>query len=324
MKSFKKFISLMLAAAVITCSSLSLSACGDSDKNKETSAATEVDMEKDYENGDGLSPALEDLADLGIDVKALGLSPKITYAEDEEYGFQLESPEKGDAIAVLHTSEGDIKMRLFPEYAPKTVENFIALAKDGKYDGVIFHRVIDDFMIQTGDYENSDGTGGKSSDGGQFEDEFCDKLLNLRGSVAMANSGADTNGSQFFINQQDAEAMKENGGWAASKTNWSDFKSQLKSYADDASTVAQLLNYYYTSCYDADIVPEEVQKLYDSNGGNPGLDGAYNAGDRGHTVFGQVIEGMDVVDEIADADTDSNNKPEKDITIKSVEITEYK
>ena len=115
-------------------------------------------------------------------------------------GYQLDPPKAGEQVAVLDTSMGTIKIRLFPEEAPKTVENFTGLIEKGYYDGLTFHRVIDDFMIQGGD-PNGDGTGGESIWGEPFEDEFSETLVNLRGSLAMANSGANTNGSQFFINQ---------------------------------------------------------------------------------------------------------------------------
>jgi cyclophilin family peptidyl-prolyl cis-trans isomerase len=96
--------------------------------------------------------------------------------------------------ATLHTSEGSIEIELFPDDAPKTVENFTKLAADGFYDGLIFHRVIPDFMIQGGCPQGI-GTGGP---GYQFEDEFNDHKV-VKGAVAMANSGPNTNGSQFFI-----------------------------------------------------------------------------------------------------------------------------
>ena len=101
--------------------------------------------------------------------------------------------------AMLHTSEGSIEIELFPDDAPKTVENFTKLAADGFYDGLIFHRVIPDFMIQGGCPQGS-GTGGP---GYQFEDEFNDHKV-VKGSLAMANSGPNTNGSQFFIVTADA------------------------------------------------------------------------------------------------------------------------
>ncbi|WP_165005619.1 MULTISPECIES: peptidylprolyl isomerase [unclassified Enterococcus] len=107
------------------------------------------------------------------------------------------SNEKGPK-AVIKTNRGDITVQLFPELAPKTVQNFIELAKKGYYDGVIFHRVIPDFMIQGGDPTGT-GMGGESIYGESFEDEFSRELFNLRGALSMANSGPNTNGSQFFI-----------------------------------------------------------------------------------------------------------------------------
>jgi cyclophilin family peptidyl-prolyl cis-trans isomerase len=96
--------------------------------------------------------------------------------------------------AILHTSEGAIELELYPNEAPKTVENFVKLARDGFYEGVIFHRVIPDFMIQGGDPTGT-GMGGP---GYEFEDEFNEHRV-VRGALAMANAGPNTNGSQFFI-----------------------------------------------------------------------------------------------------------------------------
>ena len=107
--------------------------------------------------------------------------------------------------ATLHTSEGAIGLELYPAHAPKTVENFTRLAGDGYYDGLAFHRVIPDFMIQGG-CPRGDGTGGP---GYSFEDELNDHPV-ARGYLAMANSGPNTNGSQFFIVTAD-EARWLNG-----------------------------------------------------------------------------------------------------------------
>src|ERR671923_1723516 len=96
--------------------------------------------------------------------------------------------------ATLHTNHGAIEIELFPEDAPKTVENFERLAREGFYDGVVFHRVIPDFMIQGGDPTGT-GTGGP---GYTFEDEINDRKVE-RGALAMANAGPNTNGSQFFL-----------------------------------------------------------------------------------------------------------------------------
>ncbi len=114
--------------------------------------------------------------------------------------FQLKTPETGDTVAIMHTNMGDIKIKLFPERTPKTAENFITHAKNGYYDGLKFHRVIKDFMIQGGDPLGT-GIGGESIWGGKFEDEFDTELHNLRGALSMANAGPNTNGSQFFIVQ---------------------------------------------------------------------------------------------------------------------------
>jgi len=113
---------------------------------------------------------------------------------------QLAKPIAGETVAILHTSQGDISVRLFAEKAPKAVENFTTHAKNGYYDGLIFHRVIKDFMIQGGDPQGT-GCGGESIWGHSFEDEFDLELRNYCGALSMANAGPNTNGSQFFIVQ---------------------------------------------------------------------------------------------------------------------------
>ena len=147
------------------------------------------------------------------------------------------------STATMTTSEGPITIELFDEDAPKTVANFKKLAGDGFYDGLIFHRVIRDFMIQGGCPQGT-GTGGP---GYQFEDEINDHKI-VRGALAMANAGPNTNGSQFFLVTTDAA---------------------------------------------------------------PWLDGK-------HTVFGQVTDGMDVVDKIEGTETDARDRPVDDMRIESV------
>ena len=222
-------------------------------------------------------------------------------ADFSKLGYQFEMPAEGEEIVVLHTNMGDIKIRLFPEYAPKAVENFKTHAKNGYYDGLTFHRVINDFMIQGGDPEGT-GSGGESIWGSAFEDEFTGNLLNFRGSLAMANSGVNTNGSQFFINQSKpsrSESALKNSAIASEKSN-----------GDEATP-------------HPDLVPDEVYKMYAEKGGNIHLDGALRKSG-GHTVFGQVFEGMDVVDAIAAVSVDENSKPLTDVIIKSAEVTTYK
>ena len=106
-----------------------------------------------------------------------------------------------EEVVVMNTTLGSIKIKLFPDIAPKTVENFLTHAKEGYYDGVIFHRVMDEFMIQGGDPTGT-GMGGESIYGDSFEDEFSDSVFHFRGALAMANAGRNTNGSQFFIVQK--------------------------------------------------------------------------------------------------------------------------
>lgn len=177
--------------------------------------------------------------------------------------------------ATLKTSYGDIEIQLFPEQAPMTVENFVRLAQKGYYDGTTFHRVISDFMIQGGDPQG-DGTGGTSIWNHPFEDEFSRELFNLRGALSMANSGPNTNGSQFFIVQN---------------------KNMPKRYIKQMEPAGY---------------PKEIINAY-KQGGTPWLDGR-------HTVFGQVISGMDVVDKIAKAKKNKLDKPLEDIKIDSIKI----
>jgi peptidyl-prolyl cis-trans isomerase B (cyclophilin B) len=147
--------------------------------------------------------------------------------------------------ATLHTSAGQIVLELHDDDAPKTVENFRKLAGDGFYDGLVFHRVIPDFMIQGGCPEGT----GRGGPGYTFEDEFNDNKV-VRGALAMANAGPNTNGSQFFIVTTEAA---------------------------------------------------------------PWLDGK-------HTVFGQVVEGMDAVDAIEGTQTDTADRPVEPQTIERVEL----
>ena len=136
--------------------------------------------------------------------------------EKELYFPQVDIETVEGPIATIKTNHGDLRIKLFPEHAPKTVANFVALSKDGYYDGVIFHRIIKDFMIQGGDPTGT-GMGGESIYGESFEDEFSEELYNIRGALSMANAGPNTNGSQFFIvqNQHLPYSKKEiaRGGW---------------------------------------------------------------------------------------------------------------
>lgn len=207
---------------------------------------------------------------------------------DNEYNFeedttllQFQKPADDAEIAVVKTSMGEIQIMFFPEQAPKAVENFLTHARDGYYNGLKFHRVIPDFMIQGGDPVGN-GTGGESIWGKAFEDEFSTELHNFRGALSMANSGKNTNGSQFFIVQASSVDPR--------------LVEQMKSAPDlfSAETVAK----------------------YEEIGGTPWLDYV-------HTVFGQVIQGMDVVDAIANVTTNSQDAPKEDVIIESITVTTF-
>lgn len=239
---------------------------------------------------------------------------------DKEYGFQTELPAAGEQVAIMHTSMGDISLRFFPEAAPKAVENFLTHAKNGYYNGLTFHRVMNDFMIQGGDPKGT-GSGGESIWGKSFADEFDQKLMNLRGALSMANSGVNTNGSQFFINQ-----AKPDGKTAAELKKTYDYDAIIAQYCArygmSSADVETALNAQGGITPDSRLVPEAVWEVYAKNGGNIHLDGAWRQSG-GHTVFGQVYAGMDVVDAIAGVEVDSNSKPLKSVTINSIEVTTY-
>lgn len=183
---------------------------------------------------------------------------------------------KGTKITI-QTNHGDIKVQLFDELVPKTVKNFVELAKQGYYDGVIFHRVIPDFMIQGGDPTGT-GMGGESIYGKTFEDEFSNQLYNLNGALSMANAGPNTNGSQFFI-----------------VTNTNVPKKMIRQLK-------------------AAEFPEEIVEAYRKDG-TPWLDGH-------HTVFGQVIEGMDVAEAISKVDRNYEDRPTEDVVMEKVLVEE--
>jgi cyclophilin family peptidyl-prolyl cis-trans isomerase len=170
----------------------------------------------------------------------------------KEKTFQEQKIKEKMEVAVIKTNMGTIELELFPKEAPKAVENFTKLANEGYYDGVIFHRVIDNFMIQGGDPTGT-GRGGESIWGKPFKDEFSPNLkFDQPGLLAMANAGPGTNGSQFFI--------------TLAPTPW--------------------LNNH-------------------------------------HTIFGKVINGMDVVQAIGKVQTSKpNDKPVKDVVMEKVTVEE--
>jgi len=217
-----------------------------------------------------------------------------------DFTEQLSLPEDGEEIAVFETTAGTFKIRLFPKNAPETVTNFTNLIRSGYYDGVSFHRVIPGFMIQGGDPTGT-GSGGSTFTGGALVDEYDNGLYHFRYALSMANTGMPNSGtSQFFIVQSDKmfAGMDENG--------------ELTQF-----TVDQLITQLG---YD-----EGVAHFYGMFGGTPTLDAEARKGSGvpAHTVFGQVFDGVDVIDKIAAVATDENDKPVEDVIIIKAYIKDF-
>lgn len=210
-------------------------------------------------------------------------------AKDVEIA-NFNEPEKGEKIAVISVEGfGDIKVKLFPEYAPKGVENFITHAQNGYYDELNFHRVVNNFMIQGGD-PKGDGTGGESIWGSPFEVESVDELRNFKGALCYANRQGE-NTSQFYIVNANNDELTD------------DYFKEIEEN--------QKIKF-----------PNNIKDKYKEVGGTPFLDGNY-------TVFGQVIDGLDVVDEISKVDTTYNqdgsemSKPIDYIKINTIKIIPF-
>lgn len=193
-------------------------------------------------------------------------------------------PEIGDEIIKMNIKDyGEVKIRLFPEYLSQASENFIELTKQGYYDGLTFHRVINDFMIQGGD-PLGNGTGGECVWGDKFDGGKYFNLVHVAGALAYANSGdTSTNGSQFYIVT----------GEECNDAYFEELKAYGYSYSDKITDAYKNAGYGY-----------------------PFLDGGY-------TVFGQVIDGLDVIFEVQKTETDDSDKPLNDVIIESMTVEEY-
>ena len=233
--------------------------------------------------------------------------------------LQFQPIEPGEELVVLHTNHGDITLRLFPDEAPLSVENFLTHARDGYYDGVIFHRVIQDFMIQGGDPDGT-GMGGDSIwgepffvkpmifkvFGETFDDE--DMLLELpsinlkhfRGALAMAHAGGSM-GSQFYIVQNPHAHPHAREIMEMITMELAEFGEVPEGYI---------------------LTMEEVAELYEIHGGTPHLDWWWEFG-MSHIVFGHVVEGMDIVDAIAAVDVDQGQRPLEDVVIERISFVIY-
>lgn len=199
---------------------------------------------------------------------------------------QFAAPQAGETVAEIVVKDfGSIYVRFFEEAAPMAVENFITHAKNGYYDGVTFHRIIDNFMIQGGDPTGT-GRGGESIWGKDFKDEFSPYLQPYRGALCMANAGPNTNGSQFFLVQS------------------------TDTYDNEILSMLEARYGYKFS--------ENAKKLYGEIGGTPWL---Y----RFHTVFGQMYDGFDVLDTIAamPLKDEENGVPKTPVVIETIRVFEY-
>lgn len=195
------------------------------------------------------------------------------------------APVDGEQIIIMNIKDyGEVKIKLFPEYASKGVENFVELAKKGYYDGLTFHRIMSDFMIQGGDPLGTGG-GGESVWGGKFDGGTDSHLIHAAGAVAYANSnGTSTNGSQFYI---------------------------VTGSVYNESALADVSAYYGITFSD------NAKEIYSTIGGAPWLDGGY-------TIFGQVFDGLDIIFEIQNVATDSgNDRPLEAVIMESVTVAEY-
>lgn len=209
----------------------------------------------------------------------------ITVNYEKAAEAQMSKPQNGDTIAIIKVKDfGEIKVKFFADVAPKAVENFTTHAKEGYYNGLTFHRVINEFMIQGGD-PKGDGTGGESIWGEGFGTELSLELVPYRGSLCMAMSSLPNSiGSQFFITQ-------------------ANYSETMANYLNQAGYPSELIEQY---------------KIY----------GGYLSLYMQYTVFGQVFEGMDVVDAIAKVETETTasgqeDKPVQDVVIETIEVTTY-
>ena len=253
----KKIISIILIAVLLL---FTLTACNDTKSTNKASNNTATNTSKTNNS-----------------TKKEESKVSVDYAAAAEK--QMAAPNKGETIAIIHIKNyGEVRVKFFDEVAPKAVENFTTHAKNGYYNGVTFHRVINEFMIQGGD-PLGNGTGGQSIWGEDFAEELSEELVPYRGSLCMASRGLQNSpslGSQFFITQ-------------------AHYDEQMASY---------MQGYGY---------PADLMEQYKKYGGYLSLYQQY-------TVFGQVYEGMDVVDKVAAVQTDETDKPVEKVVIENIEV----
>ena len=256
-----------------------------------------------------------------------------------------ETMDKEDTSGVLvefKTTLGDIIVKLYND-TPLHQENFLKLVKDGYYDGLLFHRVIDNFMIQTGDPESKDAAPGKMLGSGGPSYTIAAEIdypkhYNKYGALAAARTGDQVNperrssGSQFYIvtgrkmtePQFDAMMMRKHQEdlettFRGLVTQNRDTIQALQKAGDETAleNLRQELIKQTEEKVGEQVIPENIKEDYITKGGAPHLDGAY-------TVFGEVVEGMDVVEKIQKVETDSHDRPVEDVKILSAKVISEK
>ncbi|MCL1842289.1 MAG: peptidylprolyl isomerase [Defluviitaleaceae bacterium] len=217
----------------------------------------------------------------------------------------------GEELAILHTNHGDITLRFFPEEAPLAVANFKTHARNGFYDGLLFHRVMPGFMIQGG-CPLGTGGGGESIWGETFGLERSFNLLHFRGALAMAHRGPDTMSSQFYIVQSDDVGPGFQEVFETFMNNQDEIHGE---FSDGQHILVR------------ERFPASAMLSYIAHGGTPHLDWHWNVDqlgrNYGHTVFGHVVGGMETVDAIANVPQYGNNRPVEDVIIERISFVNY-
>ena len=289
----KRFVAVLMALTLV----FTLAACSEDGHITLTGGKGNSKSPTGSTAPESVTPADFDFGELSAEVNALIVQLQTQApATDKKPGFQLEAPKEGELIAVFDTSMGSIKARLFPEVAPVSVANFLALIGKKYYDGIIFHRVSKDFVVQGGD-PTATGMGGEKGVKRSFEGTPNLQTFPLRGALSYAHSGKPAEAtSQFFIIQR------------------------IKP-ADNVLTSVNMLE-------TDGRYPKGITQLYREHGGTPELDGTFNSQNT-FITFGQVFEGMDAVDKMNNVAVTpgtigpNDGKPVQDITINSVRVAKY-
>lgn len=283
---------------------------------------------------------LTSLASLALTLAVTACSGAASQNSKTMTDTQNNTASNGDVIVDMKTTMGDIKLRLFGD-TPRHRDNFVKLVNEGFYNGVLFHRVINDFMVQTGDPNSRDAQAGKmlgEGDPGYTIEAEIDypRHFHHRGALAAARTGDNVNperrssGSQFYIvtgqtyNDSTMTQMEKRMEMQAMQDAFNrlalahrDSIMEMRRNRDQAGL--QALQEKLAKEAEAEVaknpvkITDEVRKAYTTEGGTPHLDGAY-------TVFGEVISGMDVVDKIQKVETDRNDRPKDDVRIISMTV----